>query len=165
MGIEIERKFLVKSDDWKKDVMRERPIKQGYLSDDPLSCVRVRVCGDQAYLTVKGKGDGVSRPEFEYEIPLADGDDMMKLCGGRTLTKRRHYVPAGDGLVWEIDVFSGRHEGLVLAEIELPSADASFETPDWLGDEVTHDPAYTNQNLASGKGLDPCFSASEKVCP
>lgn len=149
MGIEIERKFLVKSGAWRADVATVRDIAQGYLSEDASSCVRVRILdGHEAVLTVKGRGDGVSRPEFEYGIPASDAFDMMAMCGDRVLRKRRHIIPA-DGLKWEVDVFCGRHEGLVLAEIELPHSGHVFSRPDWLGDEVTDDPQYLNQVLAN----------------
>lgn len=150
MGTEIERKFLVATDGWKKSVTKSTEIIQGYLSDDREACVRARIVdGKEGWLTVKGKGDGVSRPEFEYPIPAEDASEIIAMCGQRTLVKRRNIVPAGD-LKWEIDVFRDRHEGIVLAEIELPSADHPVEFPDWLGEEVTGDVQYLNQVMACG---------------
>lgn len=151
MGIEIERKFLVATDAWEQETVESRGIVQGYLSEDVSSCVRVRIAGDSAFLTVKGMGDGVSRPEFEYSVPVADAEQMMEMCGSRVLAKRRHLVPADGGLQWEVDVFSGRHEGLALAEIELPDPEFEFSRPAWLGKEVTGEIAYLNQTLALSK--------------
>ncbi|RWL22519.1 MAG: CYTH domain-containing protein [Mesorhizobium sp.] len=151
MGTEIERKFLVAGDGWKKAVTRSSEVIQGYLSHDPAACVRIRlVDGKEGWLTVKGEGKGAVRPEFEYRIPAEDASEMIAMCGRNVLEKRRHIVPAGE-LQWEIDVFRDRHDGLTLAEIELPSAEHPFEQPDWLGDEVTGNASYLNQVLACGQ--------------
>ena len=146
MGTETERKFLVAGDGWKKAVTSFQDLGQGYLAAGVDVSVRVRI-GRKSFVTVKGRGDGLSRPEFEYEIPEQDAAEMMRLCGDRTLVKRRHIVAVGQDR-WEVDVFGGRLEGLVLAEIELESPDAQFGRPDWLGEEVTFDPRYLNQTLA-----------------
>lgn len=145
MGIEIERKFLVTGTGWRTpDAL---PIKQGYLNRDKARTVRVRVVGDRAFLTVKGLTQGASRAEFEYEVPLADAQAMLALCDGPLIEKRRHVVRC-DGMVWEVDEFEGENAGLVVAEIELDDEAQSFERPDWLGLEVTHDTRYFNSNLA-----------------
>jgi len=145
MGIEIERKFLVRD----RSVIEGStgvPYRQGYLSTDPERTVRVRRGGGHAYLTIKGLTEGATRAEFEYEIPIADADHLLALCEGPIIEKTRHRIDHA-GLTWEIDVFSGQNAGLVLAEVELPSADTAVEIPDWVGDEVTSDPRYYNANL------------------
>ncbi len=148
MGVEIERKFLVRGDGWRAGADGGTRLEQGYLSTDPDRVVRVRVAGDVARLTVKGRGPSPDvRPEFEYDIPVAEARELLGLCAGAVIRKTRHRLPAGD-LTWEIDVFEGAHDGLVLAEIELPSPDTAFARPDWLGEDVTADPAYTNAELS-----------------
>jgi CYTH domain-containing protein len=109
--------------------------------------VRVRTDGQSAWLTIKGRGEGITRPEFEYEIPVADAADLLALCRGRLVEKTRYLVPAGT-LCWEIDEFTGDNTGLVVAEIELPDEDTPVPQPVWLGEEVTADPRYLNANLA-----------------
>ena len=146
MATETERKFLVAGDGWKDAVASAQDLSQGYLAAGKDVSVRVRI-GRKAFVTVKGRGDGLSRPEFEYEIPDDDAAAMMLLCEDRTLVKRRHIVMVGEDR-WEVDVFGGRLDGLVMAEIELESPDAPFSRPDWLGEEVTFDPRYLNQTLA-----------------
>lgn len=147
MGREIERKFLVRSGAWKNEVTSARSLRQGYLAIDGGSNVRVRTDGERSWLTIKGRGEGISRPEFEYEIPFGDATELLALCRGRLVEKTRHLVPAGDR-VWEIDEFSGANAGLVIAEIELPDESASHPCPAWLGEEVSADPRYLNANLA-----------------
>ena len=145
LATEIERKFLVTGDAW-----RQTPgtrFSQGYLNRDKERTVRVRVAGDRAFLTVKGLTHGASRAEFEYEIPLADGEAMLALCDGPLVEKVRHVLTHA-GHVWEVDEFLGANAGLVVAEIELTSADQDFPRSDWLGAEVTHDARYYNSNLA-----------------
>ncbi len=145
MGIEIERKFLVRD----RSVLTGStgiPYRQGYLSTDPERAVRVRRTGDHAYLTIKGRSEGAARPEFEYEIPAADAEQLLALSKGALIDKTRHRVDHG-GLTWEIDVFAGANAGLVVAEVELPSLDWVVEIPDWAGEEVTADPRYYNANL------------------
>jgi adenylate cyclase len=147
MGIEIERKFLVTEPGWRADVMGEGVhLRQGYLRRGTTS-VRVRRAGPEAFLTVKGPGTR-SRAEYEYPIPASDADELLDtLCEPGLIDKTRHRIEVG-GRVWEVDEFHGRHDGLVLAEIELPEADAPFERPGWLGPEVTDDPSYTNAELS-----------------
>lgn len=148
MGTEIERKFLVRSDRWRSSADAGRRFRQGYLPNDGASCaVRVRTAGDKAWLTVKGYGDGVSRPEFEYPIPLGDAEQMLDtLCRRPLIEKTRHLVRHA-GRTWEVDVFEGQNAGLVVAEIELTRADEPFELPPWAGRDVTLDPRYLNVNL------------------
>jgi adenylate cyclase len=146
MAIEIERKFLVTGDDW-----RDSPAvyySQGYLSRAKERTVRVRIAGDQAFLTVKGVSNGASRVEFEYAIPLEDGREMLALCEQPLIEKYRRKLPYA-GYVWEVDEFLGDNLGLVIAEIELPSENAQFEKPSWIGEEVTSDPRYFNSALIS----------------
>lgn len=121
-------------------------MAQGYLNTDPDRCVRVRVAGERGFLTIKGPTVGITRAEFEYDIPLADATGMLSLCAN-VIKKTRHYVPR-DGLIWEVDVFSGANEGLVLAEVELPSEDHELKLPAWVGDEVSYDERYFNAALA-----------------
>ena len=148
MGVEVERKFLVESEAWRSDADGGTVLAQGYLSDHPDRVVRVRLAGDQGTLTIKGRGeDPAVRPEFEYPVPIDDALALLAMCP-TSLTKRRHRAPAGGTLTWEIDVFEGRHAGLVLAEIELPSPDTLFDRPAWLGPEVTDDPSYSNAAIA-----------------
>ena len=147
MGREIERKFLVRSADWSREATSARPLRQGYLAIDDGNTVRVRTDGQRAWLTIKGRGEGITRPEFEYEIPVADAAALLALCRDRLVEKIRHLVPVG-ALCWEIDEFTGDNAGLVVAEIELPAEDTPVPQPAWLGEEVTADPRYLNANLA-----------------
>jgi len=152
MGIEIERKFLVAGNDWQAGADEGRSIRQAYLANGGAASVRIRVLGDRggksARLTIKSRGGGLSRAEFEYPVPVADALELMALRSGNVIEKTRYRVPAGPDRVWEVDVFAGVHAGLVLAEIELGAEDELFERPDWLGEEVTGDPRYANAALA-----------------
>ena len=155
MGAEIERKFLVRGDGWTSQADGGSRLRQAYLAATDGCAIRVRIKDErQAVLTIKSARPGASRDEFEYDVPLADAYAMLKLRTGDVIEKTRYRVPAG-ALTWEIDVFVGAHDGLVVAEIELPGEDASFERPDWLGDEVTHDKRYYNASLALN-GLPKC---------
>jgi adenylate cyclase len=146
MGKEIERKFLVKSDAYRALGTCEH-LRQGFLSTAKERVVRVRIMGDKAFFTVKGISTGATRAEFEYEIPVADAHFMLdKLCEKPIIDKHRFTIPFR-GFTWEVDEFHGENEGLVVAEIELPSEDAGFEKPDWIGEEVTYDARYFNSNL------------------
>jgi len=151
MGIEIERKFLMKSDEWKAHVTETHVIKQGYLQsgldDSQKSSVRIRISNKQANINVKSAELSAVRQEFEYEIPLHDAEEMLHtLCSGAVIEKTRYYVPYASHL-WEIDVFSGDNEGLQMAEIELGSLHEPFAKPDWIGPEVSHDGRYYNNAL------------------
>lgn len=149
MGTEIERKFLVRDDTWRDAVISSTRIMQGYLTDGGTAVVRARVRGDRGYLTVKGMTTGVTRAEYEYEIPADDARAMLDtLAQGPVIDKVRHLIPVA-GHTWELDVFAGANDGLVMAEIELRSAEEPFERPAWAGAEVSDDARYFNVNLAS----------------
>ena len=147
MGVEIERKFLVVGDAWRRAVTESHVLRQGYLSRNDGFTVRVRTDGKRAWLTLKDQGLGIARGEFEYGIPTADADELLGACGGRVIAKVRHIVSHGRHR-WEVDVFEGDNVGLVLAEVELASEHEGFERPPWLGDEVTGDRRYYNSSLA-----------------
>lgn len=144
---EIERKFRVINSNYKKLAVSELKISQWYINRDKLRVVRVRICGDKAMLTVKGKTEGISRNEFEYEIPISDAIEMKSLADGKVIEKTRFIVPF-DGKLWEVDEFHGSHEGLVIAEIELNSPDEEIKLPDFIGEEVSNNPRYFNSSLA-----------------
>jgi len=148
MGIEIERKFLLKNDSWKSLVTETHLIKQGYLQSgleaSQKSSVRIRISNKSASINVKSVELAMVRQEFEYDIPLHDAEQMLAtLCGDIIIEKTRYYVPYASHL-WEVDVFAGSNAGLQMAEIELSSVDESFEKPDWVGDEVSEDKRYYN---------------------
>ena len=146
MGMEIERRFLVNSDEWRK-LGDAREYRQGYLSVDPMRTVRVRVVGDQAWLTLKAKITDTSRHEFEYSIPRLDAQTILDaMCPMQVEKNRTRLQFAGN--LWEVYEFSGANAGLVLAEIELPGEDTAFDKPEWLGEEVTADSRFTNAYLA-----------------
>ena len=145
MGKEIERKFLVCGDAWRKSTSVR--YRQGYLSTDKDRTVRVRVAGENAYLTVKGITEGATRTEFEYSIPLEDAQIMLDTLCERPLIEKCRYTVDYHGRSWEVDEFLGDNAGLVVAEIELQSEDEALETPDWVAEEVTDDPRYFNANL------------------
>ncbi len=146
MGIEIERKFLVTDDSWKATAGEGLVCRQGYLCSGDGKTVRVRVIGEKAFLTIKGPTNGISRSEFEYDIPAGDAEALLALCGD-PVEKVRYFIPYA-GMVWELDVFSGANEGLVMAEIELESEGQSFALPAWAGEEVSGDFRYYNAYLA-----------------
>ena len=146
MGIEIERKFLVVGDGWRQG--EGISYAQGYLNRDAERTVRVRIAGDRAFLTVKGVSRGATRAEFEYEIPVTDASQLLELSDGPVVRKVRRLVEY-EGSTWEVDEFLGDNAGLVVAELELDSEDATFAKPAWLGREVTDDPRYYNSNLAA----------------
>jgi adenylate cyclase len=149
MAKEIERKFLVRGDGWRAGARPGVPFVQGYLSTDGSGAtVRVRVAGDRAFLTVKGRAKGLTRDELEYEVPVADARDMLGMCGVRVVEKTRYVVPH-EGHDWEVDVFEGANAPLVMAEIELGREDEPFARPPWAGDEVTEDGRYANACLAT----------------
>jgi adenylate cyclase len=146
MGKEIERKFLVKDDSWRRKATGTH-YRQGYLASQPERSVRVRIAGAQGLLTIKGPSVGAGRDEFEYKIPLADATYLLNhLCEQPLIEKTRYEVPF-NGHTWEVDVFDGENRGLVLAEIELSKEDEQFMLPPWIGGEVTHDSRYFNASL------------------
>lgn len=151
MANEIERKFLLneESEVFKAifETLTGTTISQGYLNTDPSKTVRVRQKGEQGFLTIKGKQVGITKPEYEYEIPIEDVNQMMAMCDVK-LEKIRFETTAGNGLVWEIDVFKGLNNGLIIAEIELPNENTTFEVPEWLGKDVSEDLRFANSNLA-----------------
>ena len=146
MAKEIERKFLVNRELFKPNDEGEY-IAQGYISSTPERTARVRIKKHRGYLTIKGKNVGISRSEFEYEIPEKDAEELLKLCEPTIIVKRRYIVDV-DGSRWEVDIFEGDNEGLIVAEIELESEESSFNKPDWLGKEVSMDTRYYNSNLS-----------------
>ena len=166
-NIEIERKFLVRDLSFKEKAVGSRHLIQGYISKEKGHTVRVRLDDKKAWLTIKGAGsaNGMSRSEWEWEIPARDALGLLQLCRGGVIDKTRYLVPvfeeacseaegavADDGVVpgegkkrfWEVDVFHGANEGLVVAEIELTSENENFPVPDWIGEEVTGDRKYYN---------------------
>ena len=148
MAKEIERKFLLQSESWRDAVTSSTYMKQGYLAATGAT-VRVRLLQNGAFLTIKGKASGLVRNEYEYPIPVADATEMLSaIAVYPPVEKFRHTVPAGDGLVWEIDEYLGDNAPLFTAEIELPSADVPFERPEWLGNEITGDYRYANSALS-----------------
>jgi adenylate cyclase len=146
MGVETERKFLVSDDAWRS---QGTPVSyaQGYLARGNGVTVRIRIAGEKAFLTVKGPVEGISRPEYEYPVPVEDARGMMTLCTDPVIEKQRTRVPHGSH-VWEVDEFSGDNSGLIIAEVELSSAEDEVSLPPWVGPEVTGDPRYYNSNLA-----------------
>jgi adenylate cyclase len=154
MAVEIERKYLVKSDDWRGLVRKTKNLRQGYLSipdsDKEAAEIRVRFAPPHAFITMKGQGD-ITRLEFEYAIPLVDAELMLQhFCSDRILSKLRHEIEYAN-LTWEIDEYLGLHKGLVLAEVELLEANQEIELPPWIGEEVTRDRKFRNAYLAKVK--------------
>lgn len=145
MGTEIERKFLVAGDAWRA-LAKGTLYRQGYLNSAKERTVRVRTVDDKGTLTIKGITVGASRLEFEYDIPVKEAHELLALCEQPIIEKTRYKIFDGS-FVWEIDEFRGVNQGLIVAEIELPSEDAAFNKPAWIGDEVTGDPRYFNSNL------------------
>lgn len=148
VATEIERKFLVKKQQWKDQQKTSgKSYRQGYLNSAPERSVRVRVTDKSGYLTVKGISKGATRREYEYDIPKEDAEELLLLCESSVIEKTRFKIEF-DGLTWEVDEFSGKNEGLLIAEVELESEDQEFQRPDWIGEEVTDDHRYYNVNLA-----------------
>ena len=150
MPLEIERKFLVKNDDWRKFVSNGTEYVQGYIFDNDKKVLRVRTTGDKAYITIKAaiEGNSLVRHEYEYSIPLNEAKEMLEnFCFEGKIEKIR-YIFNYHGNKWEIDEFKGGNKGLVLAEIELDDPNTKIDTPDWIGEEVTDDPRYLNNSLS-----------------
>lgn len=147
--VEIERKFLVKSHTFKSEAFQKEKISQGYLNSNPERTVRVRTKGEKAFITIKGKSNasGLSRFEWEKEIPVPEAEELLKLCEPEIIEKQRYQVKCGEH-IFEIDEFKGANEGLVIAEVELASEDSKYEKPVWLGEEVTGDIRYYNSYLS-----------------
>ena len=149
MNLEIERKFLILNDQFKKESVRAIRIKQGYIAHEDGRSVRVRIAGDKGYLTIKAPSldGGVSRLEWEMEIPKVNAEELFRICKPGVIDKIRYIVPAPNNRKWEVDEFFGENEGLVVAEIELGDPDEAYERPAWLGEEVTGDKRYYNAQL------------------
>ena len=146
MAIEIEKKFLIKYIPF-KEVKYSQKIRQGYIFSDKSKVIRVREKGDDYFLTIKGNKIGISRFEFEYQIPKNDALELLKIFSKiGSISKTRHYIDY-NGHTWEIDEFHGKNNGLVVAEIELESEDEEFDIPEWILKEVTSDPRFYNMNL------------------
>lgn len=149
---EIERKFLVKDERFKEHAIRSQHIEQGYLCKEPEKTIRIRICDEKAFLTIKSARlrEGLAKFEWEKEIAVTDARELMQLCLPGVINKTRYILPA-DGReekrYWEVDVFAGRLEGLVLAEIELGSEEEIFDKPEWIGEEVTGQAQYYNANM------------------
>ena len=150
MAIEIEHKYLVINDSYREMSCAMSEINQGFLSRSPERTVRVRIRDEQACLTIKGKGNGLAHPEFEYPIPLEDARKILELCEPPIITKTR-YIVMHEGNRWEVDEFHGGMQGLVIAELEVPSEDYQFPLPPFVGQEVTGDPRYYNSQLGIGQ--------------
>lgn len=146
MGLEIERKYLIRDDSWKAGAVGVR-MTQGYLSFDRDRTVRVRLAGDEAWITIKGRGEGITRSEFEYAIPAGDAAELLKIAVGSVIDKTRFCVQEA-GHLWEIDVFHGDNDGLIVAEVELDRADEEVLLPPWVGEEVSDQRRYFNSCLA-----------------
>lgn len=144
MAVEIERKFTLKNDNWRKDVQRSQRYVQGYLAGNDRSSIRVRIAGDKANLNIKSATLGIFRQEYEYDIPLSDAEEMIEtLCEKPVIDKIRHFVSFA-GKTWEIDEFSGENQGLIVAEVELYSENEQITLPEWVDEDVSHDTRYYN---------------------
>jgi adenylate cyclase len=148
MGVEIERKFLVKDDSFKKEAIEQASVMQGYLSSVPDRTVRVRVKGEKGFITIKGSASdsGMSRYEWEKEISAGDAKELLSICEPGVINKTRYNVKHGSH-IFEVDEFYGENEGLIIAEVELGFENETFEKPEWLGEEVTGDVKYYNSML------------------
>lgn len=146
MGVEIERKFLIKNASWQNEADQGTSIKQGYLNSNKERTVRVRVYGKEGFLTIKGKNKNLTRKEFEYAIPLEEAESLLQLCE-KPLVEKTRFLLRDMGNTWEIDVFEGVNKGLSIAEIELSSETQKFNLPEWVGEEVSNDPKYYNSSL------------------
>lgn len=149
MAIEIERKFTIKNNDWQSAVFKKEYYCQGYMVSTEPASVRVRITGDQANLNIKSATLGIQRQEYEYPIPLADAKELLNdLCTKPLIEKTRHFVVV-DGKTWEIDVFHGDNDGLIVAEIELEHTDEIFTLPSWADQDVSDDVRYYNVKLVA----------------
>jgi len=148
MPIEIERKFLLRNADWQLDANQGAQYEQGYIAGSELASVRIRTEGEDAFINIKSATLGVTRQEYEYPVPLDEAQEILSSLCAKPLIKKTRYIVHDHGNEWEVDVFAGENEGLIVAEIELQSEDQSFELPSWCGREVSDDPRYYNVNLA-----------------
>ena len=147
MGVEIERKYLVVGDSW-RSLGTGVAYRQGYLASGHNRTVRIRTAGEVGYITIKGASQGIARAEYEYAIPFKDATEMLNtLCDRPLIEKTRYRIGIRD-LLWEVDEFTGENQGLIMAEVELSDADQMIQLPEWIGQEVSHDPRYYNSNLA-----------------
>ena len=146
MALEIERKFLLKDDGWRAIASLGHVIKQGYLNSTKARTVRVRLMDGQGFLTIKGQNIGTVRQEFEYNIPETDALALLRLCEQPIVEKTRYHVQC-KGHLWEVDIFEGVNAGLEMVEVELEAVDQYLELPEWVGEEVSHNPRYYNSNL------------------
>jgi len=144
MAKEIERKFLVKGNEWQTKIQRSVKYRQGYLNDAQQCSIRIRIGGEKAFLNIKSSTLGIQRHEYEYPIPLQDANEMLdQFCQGALVEKTRHYVQ-DQGHLWEVDVFEGDNAGLIVAELELDDENQQFSLPEWVGQDVSDDPRYYN---------------------
>lgn len=150
MATEIEHKYLVINDSYKAEECAVSEITQGFLSRNPERTVRVRIRDNKAFITIKGKGNGMAHPEYEYSIPLEDAKEMLSLCEPPVIIKTR-YIVMHEGNRWEVDEFHGDLQGLVIAELEVPSEGYRFPLPPFVGTEVTGDSRYYNSQLGVGQ--------------
>lgn len=146
MAYEIEHKYLVVNDSFRELATGKVKIRQGYLNRNPDRTVRVRTMGKKGYLTVKSRNHGAKRLEFEYEIPDHEAEEILKLAEPGIVEKTRWIVPFG-GLVWEVDEFHGSQKGVIVAEVEIPEDDHTYEKPPFIGQDITGNPDYYNSNL------------------
>jgi adenylate cyclase len=149
MGVEIERKFLLRGDGWRTHADGGTAIRQGFLSTDRDRVVRVRVAGEVGTLTIKGRADGATRPEFEWTIPVQEAHELLDTLALRPLIEKTRFRVDHGGHIWEIDVFGGRNRGLRFAEVELDAANEHVALPDWVGQEITADSRYANARLVA----------------
>ncbi len=147
MATEIEHKFLLTGDGWKAHIVRSEQYKQGYLANNDRCSVRVRIAGDQAWLNIKSATLGTCRSEFDYPVPADDAEQILETLCARPFIEKTRYFVAHAGHLWEIDVFAGDNEGLMVAEIELSSEGEDFVRPEWVGEDVSHDRRYYNSAL------------------
>lgn len=147
MAIEIERKFLVLNDKWKNNIDSSCLYRQGYLSIEKLRTVRIRTACQKGYITIKGIRNGISRPEYEYEIPYNEAHEMLESLCIKPVIEKIRYKVLHNGHCWEIDVFEKENSGLIIAELELEHEEVKIDLPEWVGTEVTADSRYSNSNL------------------
>ena len=147
MPYEIEHKYLVINDSYKSMATDKVDIRQGYLNRNPDRTVRIRTFGDKGFLTVKSRNHGAKRLEFEYEIPVEDAREILKLAEPGIVEKTRYFIPF-DRLIWEVDEFHGSLNGVTVAEVEIPDTDITYEKPPFIGSDITGDPSYYNSQMS-----------------